>query len=107
MIRLARLWTKLAVAILLVVGCHIAAPAISLAANAAVLTSDMPCHETHGESDAVPTPCGKAYLAIPATAAALPTAIVAPAAIFAAQQPVFIGQFRSPDTPPPRRPEQA
>lgn len=108
MIAVCRLWLKLAVAIALVVGCNVAAPAMSAAANAMVLTSDMPCHEQQGRRDALPsTPCGKACLAIPATAPAVVPSLSAPMARFAASLPVFSGQTASPDTPPPRSAQDA
>ena len=102
MIGLCRLWLKLVVAIVLVVGCNVAAPAMSVAADAAVLTSDMPCHDQQGSGDAVPTLCGKACLAIAATAPAVVPSLLAPIARFAVPLPVFTGQTASPDTPPPR-----
>lgn len=107
MIALTRAWMKLAMAIALVVGCNVAAPAIGAAANAAIVTSDMPCHDHQGGSDAGLTLCGKACLAIPAMAPAIMPAVSAPAAIFAPPLPVFTGQISSPDTPPPRVAEQA
>ena len=104
---MCRLWLKLVVAIALVVGCNVAAPALSAAANAAVLVSDMPCHEHQGQGDALSTLCGKACLAIPAMAPAAMPAISASVAMFSAPLPVFTGQPISPDTPPPRFAEQA
>ena len=108
MIAICRLWLKFVVAVALLVGCNVAAPAMSAAANAAVLMSDMPCHEHQGKNDALPTtPCGKACLAIPATAPALVPILSVPVARFAAPLPVFTGQIASPDTPPPRAAQDA
>ncbi len=102
MIGVCRLWLKFVVAVALVVGCNVAAPAMSAMSSAAIMTSDMPCHDHQGKSDAVPTLCGKACLAIQATAPVIMPAVSAPAAQFAALLPVFTEQIASPDTPPPR-----
>ena len=107
MIGVCRLWLKLLVAIGLVVGCNVAAPAMSAMSSAAIMTSDMPCHDHQGKGDAVPTLCGKACLAIATTAPAIVPAMSVPAAIFATALPVFTGQIASPDTPPPRAAAQA
>lgn len=107
MIGLCRLWLKLLVALALVVGCNVAAPAMSAMSSQTMMTSDMPCHEHKGKGDALPTLCGKACLAIPATAPAIMPAMPVPAAQYAALLPVFTEQVASPDTPPPRAAAQA
>lgn len=102
MIRLCRLWLKLVIAIALVVGCNVVAPAISASAKPAIMTSDMPCHGHQGKGDSLPTLCGKACLAIPAIAPAIAVAPLPPAPHFAGPSSIFTGQTASPDTPPPR-----
>jgi len=102
MFGMLRLWLKLVVAIALLIGCNVVAPAISASVNPAIMTSDMPCHEHRGKSDALPGLCGKACLAIPATTPAVAVADPPPAPHFAVAPSVFTSQTASPDTPPPR-----
>ena len=102
MIAICRLWLKLSMAIVLVVGCNVAALIAGAAAAGSVLTADMPCHMPSGKRDVAPSPCGKACLAIPATAPAISPTVVPHEYRYAIALPVFSGLAAAPATPPPR-----